>query len=143
MDDSLEARIITIEYIQEEFGHDIQEIKGQFVKLTKLIERQIRIMLENTCGSLSFSLQSTLHRPSHEPYIPVTSNIPLKVCRPNWQSHVPKSTITPTFGKVLRPINQVSSSKKYLEKSRMSQNQNQWDPIPITYTELLPRLLER
>ena len=34
----MEARISAIESIQEEFGHDIQEIKEQLAKLTKLVE---------------------------------------------------------------------------------------------------------
>ena len=38
MGDSLETRISIIEHIQEEFGHDIQEMKGQLAKLTELIE---------------------------------------------------------------------------------------------------------
>ena len=38
MGNQLEARISTIEIIQEEFEHDIQEINEQFAKLTKLVE---------------------------------------------------------------------------------------------------------
>ena len=38
MGNQLEARISAIESIQEEFGHDIREIKEQLAKLTKLVE---------------------------------------------------------------------------------------------------------
>ena len=38
MGDQLEARINVVEYIQEEFGHEIQEIKKELVRLTMLIE---------------------------------------------------------------------------------------------------------
>ena len=51
---SLETRINTVEHIQEEFGHDIQEIKGQLVRLTKLIKGHTRIMLKNIRGSHPF-----------------------------------------------------------------------------------------
>ena len=105
MDDSLEARIITIEYIQEEFGHDIQEIKGQLVRLTKLIEGQTRNMPEDTCGSSSLLLQPTLYplvhhpHPNHEPYIPAIINVPPRVHRSNWQPHTPTSIIISAFKK--------------------------------------------
>ena len=141
MCDSFKARISTVEHIQKEFG--------QLVKLIKLIEGQTRNMLEDTCGSPSLLLQPTLnslvpqHCLGHEPYTLVVSNVPPKIYHPNWQPQASKPTITPTFEKAFRPINQVSSSEKNLEKLRMSQDNNQWHPIPITYTELLPRLLER
>ena len=38
MGDSLKAWITIMENIQEEFGYDIQEMKVQLVRLTKLIE---------------------------------------------------------------------------------------------------------
>ena len=38
MGDQWEARIGAIEKIQEEFGHDIREIKEQLVRLTSLFE---------------------------------------------------------------------------------------------------------
>ena len=39
-----EAQINTIENIQEEFGHDIREIKERLVKLTDLFENHIKIV---------------------------------------------------------------------------------------------------
>ena len=42
MGDQLEARISVIENIQEEFGHDIREMKEQLARLTKLVEDHIR-----------------------------------------------------------------------------------------------------
>ena len=38
MRDQWEARISAIENIQEEFGHDIREIKERLIKLTSLFE---------------------------------------------------------------------------------------------------------
>ena len=56
MGDSLEVQINIIEHIQEEFGHDIQKMKGQLVKLTKLTEGHTGAISENTYGSPSFPL---------------------------------------------------------------------------------------
>ena len=42
MADQWEARIGTIENIQEEFGHDIREIKERLAKLTSMLEDHIR-----------------------------------------------------------------------------------------------------
>ena len=44
MEDRWKARINVIENIQEEFGHDIREIKGQLAKLTDLFENHIKIV---------------------------------------------------------------------------------------------------
>ena len=43
MGDQWEARIGAIENIQEEFGHDIREIKERLAKLTSLFEDHIKI----------------------------------------------------------------------------------------------------
>ena len=42
MGDWLEARISATENIQEEFGHNIQEMKEHLVKLTSLFEDYIK-----------------------------------------------------------------------------------------------------
>ena len=42
MRDQWEARIVAIENIQEEFGHDIREIKERLARLTSLLEDHIR-----------------------------------------------------------------------------------------------------
>ena len=147
--DSLETQINTVEHIQEDFEHDIQEMKGQLARLTKLIEGRTRIMPENIHGSPSFPLQSSSYllvhhpHPNHEPYIPVIINVPPRVHRPNWQPHTPTSTIILAFKKMPWHIDQASGSRNNLGKSRTNPNKNRWDPIPVTYTELLPRVLER
>ena len=108
MGDSLKTRISTVEHIQEEFGHDIQEIKGQLARLTKLIEGHTGAISENTYGSLSFLLQPTLpplihqQHPSHEHQIPIRSNVPPRVHHPNWQPHAPTPATIPAFGKADR-----------------------------------------
>ena len=42
MGDQREARIKAIKNIQEEFGHDIREIKERLVRLTSLFENHIK-----------------------------------------------------------------------------------------------------
>ena len=147
MEDSLKARISIMENIQKEFGHDIQEIKGQLARLTKLIKGHTRIMLKNIRGSPSFPLQpplpSFIHQrhPSHESRIPVRGNVPLKVYHPNRQSHTPTPAIILVFGKVSQLVDPVNSSGNNLEKPRRNRDKKRLDPIPATYTELLPKLL--
>ena len=101
MGDSLETRISTVEHMQEEFGHDIQEMKGQLAQLIKLIEGHIGIVLEDIHGSSFNPLQSSsyplvqhhhLHS-SYEPRISVRGNIPPKVHYSNWQPHAPTPVI--------------------------------------------------
>ena len=41
MRDQLETRISVVECIQEEFGHDIREIKEELVKLVKLVKNAL------------------------------------------------------------------------------------------------------
>ena len=128
MGDSLETRISTVEHIQEEFGHDIQEMKGQLARLTKLIERHTGIVPEDIHGSpfnplpsssyplvqhhhpypghepripIRGNVPTSVHHlhPSHEHQIPVWDNTPPRVHHPNWQSHAPTPTIISAFGK--------------------------------------------
>ena len=85
MGDSLEAQISIMENIQEEFGYDIQEMKVQLIKLTKLIEGHTGAISENTYGSPFFPLQPIVpsliyqKHPSHESRIPVKGNVPPSV----------------------------------------------------------------
>ena len=149
MGDSLQTRISIVEHIQEEFRHDIQEMERQLARLTKLIEGHSGVMSENTCGSLSFPLQSTLpfllHQPhpSHKLYIPVRDNVPPRVHHSNWQPHAPILAIIPAFGKASQSVDLAISSGNNLEKPRRNREKKRLDPIPVTYTELLPKLLAK
>ena len=149
MGDSLKVRISTVEHIQEEFRDDIQEMKGQLARLTKLIERHIGIVPEDIHGSPFNPLQSSSYPlvqhhhpyPNHEPHIPVKGNIPLRVHHPNWQPHAPTLVIIPAFGKVFQPIDPANHTGNNLEKSKRNRDKKRLDPFPVTYTELLPQLL--
>ena len=126
--DSLEARISIMENIQEEFGHDIQEIKSQLVRLTKLVEGHIGIVPENIHGSPFIPLQSSsyplvqhLHS-DRESQIPVKGNVPPRVHHQNWQSHAPTPAIIPAFGKASQSIDPANSSVNNLEKPRRNRD---------------------
>ena len=146
MGDSLETRINTIEHIQEEFGHDIQEMERQIARLTKLIEGHTGIVSENIHGSPFIPLQSSTYplvqhpHPNHEPRIPIRGNVPPRVHHPNWQPHASTPAIIPAFGKVSQLVDLASSSRNNLEKPRRNRDKSRWDPILVTYTELLPKL---
>ena len=124
MGDSLKTRINTVEHIQEKFEHDIQEMKVQLVRLTKLIEGHSGVMSKNICGSSSFPLQPTLpplihqRHPSCESHITVRGNILLRVHHSNWQPHAPTPTISPAFRKASQFVDPASSSGNNLEKPR-------------------------
>ena len=106
-------------------------------------------MPENIHGSSSFPLQPTLpplihqRHPSCEPHIPVKGNVPPRVHHPNWQPHAPTPAIIPTFGKASQLVDHVNNLENNLEKPRRNQDKSRCDPIPVKYTELFPRLLER
>ena len=93
-----------------------------------MIEGHTGIMSESTYRSPSFSLQPTLYsivrhcRPSHEPYISVASNVPVRVYRPNWQSQAPIPTIAPVSKEIPRLVSQASSVSTNLEKPRTSKD---------------------
>ena len=149
MGDSLEARISIMKNIEEEFGYDIQEMKVQLVKLTKLIEGHSGVMSKNTCGSSSFPLQPTLpplihqRHPSCEPQILVRGNILSRVHHPNWQLHASTPTIIPAIGKAPQPVDLASSSRNNVGKPKRNRDKKRLDPIPVIYTELLPQLLAK
>ena len=149
MGDSLEVRISTVEHIQEEFGHDIQEMKGQLAKLIKLIEGHTAVVPKDIHGSpfnplrsSSYPLVQHLHS-DREPQIPVRGNVPPRVHHPNWQLHAPTPAISPDFKKASQSVDHANSSENNLGKLRRNRDKKRWDPIPVTYTELLPRLLEK
>ena len=95
------------------------KMKGQLDRLIELIERHTRILSKNTHKSPSFSLQTTLHslvhhsRPSHEPYILIAINVPVRVYRPNWQPQMPIPTIAPASVEIPYRASQASSSRPY------------------------------
>ena len=86
MGDQLEARINAIESIQEEFGHDIREIKEQLVRLTKLIKDRAEARVvqprESSPSVPRFSPHCFPH-PNPRPYILAANRVSNETYRPN------------------------------------------------------------
>ena len=78
MGDQWEARISAMENIQEEFGHDIQEMREQLVRLTNSFENHIKIEAVHPRG-LSPSSNQQVPRP----FIQTTSHLSRGTYRPN------------------------------------------------------------
>ena len=60
MGDGLKTRIDAIENIQEEFEHDIREMREQLVRLTNLFENHIETVAVHPRGPLPLSNQQVL-----------------------------------------------------------------------------------
>ena len=114
-----------------------------------MIEGHTGIVPENIHGFPFFPLQSSSYplvqhsHPNHEPRVPVVINVSSRVHHLNWQPHAPILAIIPAFGKVSQPVDPANSSGNNLGKLRRNRDKKRLDPIPITYTELLPKLLAK
>ena len=78
MGDQWEAQIRAIENIQEEFGHDIREIKERLAKLTNLFEEHIQAEAVHPRGPSPSPNQQVLR-----PFVQTTSHLPRKTDHPN------------------------------------------------------------
>ena len=52
-------------------------------------------------------------------------------------------TAPPTFVATSRPVDQPSGSRGKASKQKTGKDKTQWDPFPITYAELLSKLIDR
>ena len=99
-------------------------------------------------GPLSVPIQHAPHLfpyhfyPSPRLFVPATSNLLPETYRPNLQLSMPIPKAPPAFMVTSRPIDQLSSSKGKSSRQKIDKDKTQRDPIPITYTELLPKLIE-
>ena len=148
MADQLEAWINTIENIQEQFGHDIREMKRQLARLTKLVENHTMIMAMYSKGTSPFLVQPAFNSFSHHSYPnhhfhASTTNKALLGTYP-FNPH--SSRFTPNallaFMIAPRPINQSSGSKGKHSGHKTGRDKVKWDPIPIAYTQLFSKLME-
>ena len=119
MGDRLEARISAIENIQEEFGHDIREVKEHLTRLTSLFEDYIKTQAVLPRGPSPVPTQYASH-PSPRPFIPTTNHLPRKTHRPNLRQPMP--TIPPTFIATFRPVYQPSSSRSKPSKQKIDKD---------------------
>ena len=132
MGDRWEALLSAIENIQEKSGHNIREMEEQLAKLTNLFE-------DMTIHSRGLSPLSNQWIP--RPFIQTTSHLVREIDCPNLRQ--PTLTAPPSFVTMSRPINQPSSSRgKPSRQKAVRRMKDQWDPIPVTYAELLPKLID-
>ena len=125
MGDQWEARVSAME-------NHIREMEGQLARLTSLFED----MAVHPRG-----LSPLPNQRVPRPFIQTTSHLPCGTDYPNLRQPTP--TAPPSFATMSRPVNQSSSSKgKPSRQKAVRKRKDQWDPIPITYTELLPKLID-
>ena len=146
MGDQLEARISAIECIQEEFGYDIREIKEQLARLTKLIEDRAEarvVQPREFSPSVPRFSPHCFPNPNSRPYIPAMNKVSNKTYRPNLCTSMHVPVITSAGVRMSRFVNQSSSSRDQPKRQKVSKDRTRLDPIPLSYTELFPKLLEK
>ena len=90
MGDRLEARISAIENIQEEFGHDIREVKEHLARLTSLFEDHIKTQTVHSRGQSPSPNQQV-----PRPFVQTTSYLPHGIGHPDLRQPMP--TTPPAF----------------------------------------------
>ena len=106
-----------------------------------MVEDCTRIMAMYSQWTLLSLVQPTLH-PSHQPHDLVANNTLSGIYPSNPQSSRFTPNAPPSFKAEPRPINQSSGSKGKPSKNKTDVDKARWDPIPITYIELFPKLME-
>ena len=109
----LEARISARESIQEEFGHDIREIKEQLARMTKLVEDRTKGRVVQPRESSPLVPQLSPHffpHPNSHPYIPAANNVSNETYRPNLCPSMHAPMITPAGVRMSQSVNQSSKS---------------------------------
>ena len=103
MRDQWEARIGAIENIQEEFGHDIREIKERLARLTSLFEDHIKTEAVHPRGPSPLP-----NRQVPRPFVQTTSYLTHRTDRPNLRQ--PRPTAPPAFIATSRPVDRSNGS---------------------------------
>ena len=135
MGDQWEARISAIENIQEEFRHDIWEIKKQLAKLTSLLKDHIRTEVVHPRG-----LPPLPNRQVPRPFVQTTSYLSRRTDHANLRQ--PKPIAPPAFRTTSRPVDLPSASRGKPNGQKIEKDKPRWDLIPITYTELFLKLVK-
>ena len=135
MRDQWGARIGAIENIQEEFGHDIREIKEPLARLTSLFEDHIKTEAMHPWGPSPLPNQQV-----PRPFVQTTSYLPCRTDRPNLRQ--PRPTVSLAFKTTSRPVDLPSTSRGKPNGQNIEKDKPRWDPIPITYTELFSKLVK-
>ena len=135
MGDHLEARISAIENIQEEFGHDIREMKEQLARLTSLFKDHIKAETVHPRGPSPLPPQWIPRS-----FVQTMSHLPRKTDHLNLRQ--PRPTAPPAFRTISRPTDLPSASRGEPNGQKFEKEKPRWDPIPITYTELFSKLVK-
>ena len=135
MGDRLEAQISVIENIQEEFGHDIREMKEQLARLTSLFKDHIKSETVHPRGPSPLPPQWVPRS-----FVQTTSHLPCKTDRPNLRQ--PSPTAPPAFRTTPRPTDLPNASIGKPNRQKIERDKPRWDPIPVTYTELFLKLVK-
>ena len=106
-------------------------MEEQLAKLTNLFED----MAVHPRGPLPLP-----HQRVPRPFVETTSHLPRKTDRPNLRQPMP--TVSTTFMATFRPADQPSGSRGKPNRQKIDEDKVRWDPIPITYAELLPKLID-
>ena len=72
-------------------------------------------------------------------FVPTTSYLPRRTDCPNLRK--PRRTAPPAFRTTSRPTNLPDASRGKLNGQKFEKDKPRWDPIPITYTKLFPKLV--
>ena len=107
MGDRLEAQLSVIENIQEEFGHDIREVKEHLARVTSLFEDYIKTQAVHPQGP-------SPNQQVSPPFARTTSYFPHGTDRPNLRQPVP-------------PLRLLSCQLSDLSISQTTQGTNQTD----------------
>ena len=135
MGDQWESRISAIKNIQEKFGHDIQEIKERLARLISLFEKHIKTEAVHPRGPSPLP-----NRQVPQPFVQTTSYLSWETDRPSLQQ--PRPTAPAVFMAISRPVDRSNGLKGKPSGQKIHKDKPRWDPIPITYTELFPKLVK-
>ena len=107
-------------------------MKEHLARLTSLLEDYIRTQAVHP------------QRPSpnqqvSRPFARTTSHLPHETDRPNLRQPVPPASSA--FRAISRHVDQLSDSKGKPNRQKIDKDKPRWDPIPISYTKLFPKLV--
>ena len=81
--------------------------------------------------------------PNPCPYIPAINKVSNKTYRPNLCPSMHTPVTMPAGVRMSRLVNQSSSSMDQPKRQKFSKDRTRLDSIPLSYTELFPKLLEK
>ena len=110
-------------------------LQERLARLTSLFEDHIKAEVVHPR-----SPSPLLNQQVPRPFIQITSHLPRETHRPNLQQPIPIAP--PAFRATSQPTDQSSGSRGKPNRQKIDKDKRWWDLIPITYTELFPKLVE-